>query len=248
MNSARRSEDELFVDCGYRVVFEDSGLLVVDKPSPLPVHATGRFKTRNLLTLLEKKFGSGLRIVNRLDSETSGLVLVARDRETASRLGQLFEKRNVKKEYEAIVFGVPTKPQGTVALPLGWKIECGHRLRTQDPSGEESVTHYETLESRGAFSLLRVKPLTGRTHQIRFHLAALGHPVLGDKIYIDASVFDRYVGSGWQEEMRGIVGLERLALHAARLEFEYRPGENVVFEASRPEIFGRFLEAQAPGP
>ncbi len=234
-----RTEEELYVETNYQVLYEDDWFFVVDKPAPLPVHPVGRFKHKNLLSLLRKDFPQNadeLRMVNRLDSETSGLVIVARSQEAAGRLGTLFEKRLVSKEYTALVLGVPALKKGTVSISLGTTQLHSQRVRVPDPDGETAVTHYEVLEDRGNYSLLKIVPETGRTHQIRAHLAFLGHPIAGDKIYIDPSIFERYIQKGWQEDMRPVVRAKRLLLHATRLEFLH-PETNQLMKFFSPAPF-----------
>lgn len=240
-----RTEEDLYVETGYRILHEDEFFLVVDKPAPLPVHAVGRFKEKNLLSLLIRDLhpgGEGFRIVNRLDSETSGLVLVAKSALAAGKLGILFENREVAKEYHAIVFGVPEAQAGTISAPLGLKVESGHNIRSSDPAGESAQTDYQVLSSTGGYSLLKVMPRTGRTHQIRAHLSFLKHPIVGDKIYIDPRIFERYIQEGWQEEMRPVVKAERLLLHASRLGFCHPvTGAPVTFTSEIPPCFDAFL-------
>ena len=235
-----RSESQLYVETNYRVLYEDASFLVVDKPAPLPVHKVGRFKEKNLLSLIKKEYPSlqgELRIINRLDSETSGLVIVAKSQEAAGKLGILFEKREVHKEYEALVLGVPDPKAGSITTCLGTTIQQGHRMRTPDPKGEEARTDYEVLKVLGNTSLVKIVPRTGRMHQIRAHLSFMGHPIVGDKIYIDPTIFDRYVREGWQEDMRATVGAERLQLHAARLRFQHpETGEVVQFDSAMTSI------------
>ena len=238
-----RTEEQLLVDTSYKILYEDDFFLIVDKPAPLPVHAVGRFKEKNLLSLLKKDLGAGgdgLCIVNRLDSETSGLVLVAKSGEMAGRLGILFEKRRVYKEYRALVFGTPEPRQGTISIGLGTTVENTFRVRVPDPSGQTASTEYEVLKTSGEFSLLKIIPRTGRTHQIRAHLAFIGHPVAGDKIYIDGRIFERYIHEGWQEDMRPVVKAERLLLHANQLEFEHPQTHQEMKFQSDPEGIERF--------
>ena len=240
-----RTEEELYVETGYKILDEDEFFLVVDKPAPLPVHAVGRFKEKNLLSILIRDMGSGpegLRIVNRLDSETSGLVLIAKSGEMAGKLGVLFGNRQVTKEYHAVAFGTPKAQEGTISTALGTEIKCSHHVRVPDPGGEAAETHYQVLSSTGGYSLLKIMPRTGRTHQIRAHLSFLGHPIVGDKIYIDPRIFERYIHEGWQEEMRPVVKTRRLLLHASRLEFRHPvTGEFVNFTSSIPPCFDSFL-------
>ena len=155
-----RTEEELYVETEYQILYEDEFFLVVDKPAPLPVHPVGCFKEKNLLSLLKKdlqpgaaglpKSGEdGLRIVNRLDSETSGLVLVAKSGSMAGRLGLLFERRQVDKEYRAIVLGVPEVGEGTISIPLGIQTKNAHNVRAPDPKGQTAQTDYQVLSSFG---------------------------------------------------------------------------------------------------
>ena len=240
-----RAEEDLYVETDYKILYEDAFFLVVDKPAPLPVHAVGRFKEKNLLSLLIRDLrpgGEGLRIVNRLDSETSGIVLVAKSAQMAGKLGILFESRQVAKEYHAVVFGTPEAREGTISTSLGLNTESGHNIRMEDPRGETAQTDYQVLSTAGGYSLLKVMPRTGRTHQIRAHLSFLGHPIVGDKIYIDPRIFERYIHEGWLEEMRPVVKAERLLLHASRLEFRHpMTGDLVKFTSGIPPCFDSFL-------
>jgi len=240
-----RLEEDLFVETDYRILYEDEFFLAVDKPAPLPVHPVGRFNEKNLLSLLKRDVnssGGGLQIINRLDSETSGIVLVSKSGPMAGKLGALFEKRQVLKTYQAIVLGAPPVKEGTVEIPLGTAVTSGHRVRVPDPKGETARTEYQVLGGFGDHALLQVIPRTGRTHQIRAHLSFLGFPIVGDKIYIDPAVFDRYVREGWQEDMRRIVKAGRLLLHATRLEFRHPvTGREIRIASEIPPCFDEFL-------
>ncbi len=237
-----RTEEQLYVETDYKIIYEDDFFLAVEKPSPLPVHAVGRFKQKNLLSILQKDLNrENLRIVNRLDSETSGLVLVAKSGDAAGKLGLIFEKRQVYKEYRAVVLGVPEQGEGEIDMPLGVESKT-HNIRVPDAEGQTARTDYTILSSNGEYSLLKVIPRTGRTHQIRAHMAFLGHPVAGDKIYIDPQIFERYLHEGWHEDMRPVVRTSRLLLHAAKLEFRHpETGENMKLVSEMPESFSFFL-------
>jgi len=229
-----RTEDMLFVETGYKILYEEEGFLVVDKPAPLPVHAVGRFKEKNLLSLMTKDLrpdGHKFYIVNRLDSETSGLILIANSSFMAGQLGKLFERREVEKEYQAVVFGTPEIQRGTIEIPLGTIEEFSNRRRIPDPNGETVRTDYEVLNSSGDYSLLKIIPHTGRTHQIRVHAQHAGHPIAGDDKYLH-----REQAVYFEER-----GLKRLFLHAASLELQDLDGNSRLFEAPLPPELSTFL-------
>jgi len=243
-DTLKRREEDLVVDLNYKILYEDEDLAVIDKPSPLPVHPVGRFTTKTLLSLLKKRWPTvpSLHLVNRLDSETSGLVLVAKNKDSAGKLGIQIENRKIHKEYHAIIFGIPKEPKGTIKMALGYKVERSYRLRIPDPLGQSCETVYECLESHGNFSLLKLTPGTGRMHQLRAHMAYSGHPIVGDKVYIDLEIFDRYVQEGWQEDMLKTVKLPRLALHASFMRFRHPvQHREVEFHSPPPQIFKDFM-------
>lgn len=240
-----RFESDLYVETNYQVLYEDDWMMAVDKPAPLPVHSVGRFQERNLLSLL-KKNGAGEKasVVNRLDSETSGIVIIAKNSEAAGRLGAQFQNRTAHKEYLAVVFGVMDAKHGRIDLPLGPQIQWEHKMWGYDPLGKECKTDYWVLEEKEDFSLVRIVPLTGRTHQIRAHFAAAGHPVAGDKIYIEPQIFDTYVREGWREEMLPVVKFSRLALHAACLRIRHPEfGDELEFFAELPPQLQNFWKS-----
>lgn len=193
------------------IAYEDEHLLVVDKPAGLVVHPAPGHPTGTLVHgLLAHEAAGGEEperpgIVHRLDRDTSGLLVVARSPEAHRRLERLVRERALEREYLALVCGRPRSRTGRIEAPIGRdrKDRTRHSLDTATP--REAVTHFELAEELPRHTLLRVRLETGRTHQIRVHLAAIGLPVAGDPVYGRA----------------GELGLERQFLHAARLAFPH---------------------------
>jgi 23S rRNA pseudouridine1911/1915/1917 synthase len=167
------------------ILYQDAALLAIDKPPGMVVHPTYKNWSGTLLNGLLWHLRSETaapRIVTRLDKGTSGLVVVALTPEIHSQIQRDIETRLVKKEYLAIVHGIPESPRGSIALPLA-RSAVDRRRVVVDPSGQESRTDYEVLGSANGRSVVRCNLVTGRTHQIRVHLAARGWPVVGDRVY-----------------------------------------------------------------
>jgi 23S rRNA pseudouridine1911/1915/1917 synthase len=222
-----------------RVVHEDASLLVVDKPAGLVVHPGAGHASGTLVNALLagvrdlSGIGGVLRpgIVHRLDRGTSGLLVVAKDDEAHRALVRQFAGRSVEKEYLALVLGNPQRASGEIATPIGRDPVHRKRMSTRAPRGREARTSWSVAERFDGAALLRVRIHTGRTHQIRVHLASIGHPVAGDPVY----------GGTRTPSSRRAVGrlalqaLERPALHAARLAFDHpRTGARCSFEAPLP--------------
>ena len=205
-----------------RIVYEDVHLLVVDKPAGIVVHPAAGHATGTLVHgLLGHAVAGGDEaarpgIVHRLDRDTSGLLVVARSQDAHRRLQALIRRRAVEREYVALVRGRPRSRHGRIEAPIGRdRIDpTRHSLDTATP--REAVTHFELRELLPAHALLAVRLETGRTHQIRVHLAAVGLPVSGDPVY----------------GVAGDLGLERQFLHAARLAFPHPIGGDSVDCAS----------------
>ena len=193
------------------VPFEDEHLLVVDKPAGIVVHPARGHSTGTLvhgLLAYDVEGGEDADrpgIVHRLDRDTSGLLVVARSAEAHRRLQDLVRRREVTREYLALVVGRPRSRSGTIEAPIGRDRTDSHRHSLDTDTPREAVTHFEALELLPRHTLLRVTLETGRTHQIRVHLAAIELPVAGDPTY----------------GRPGELGLERQFLHAARLAFDH---------------------------
>ncbi len=214
-------------------MFEDSELLVLNKPAGLVCHPTKSDATSSLIGRVRLYLGPAAapQLINRLDRETSGLVLIAKTPPAARALRRLWETRAVTKTYLAIVHGVPGTPAGEVEAPLG--PDPASPVAIKDcvrPDGAPARTRWRVLRSwrraEGRFSLLEVEPLTGRKHQIRIHLAHLGHPIVGDKIYGgDERVYLDFVSGRLTEAQRARLLLPFHALHAAGLTFTWQDRE-----------------------
>jgi len=235
------------VDRRFRIVYEDASLLVVDKPGNLPVHPGGRFFRNTLWGLLHETGYDRFEFVNRLDRETSGIVLLARTPAAARHCRRQIERRTVEKVYLAVVegsFDEPVRAEGwMVRVPAGL-IRKKQRFVTELPSRKEpdpervrpALTFFEPVCRAAGLSLVRALPVTGRLHQVRATLEALGFPVVGDKLYgVDESLFLRFVEGGLDRTDLARLRLPRQALHAAELAFLHPlTGRRVRFTAPLP--------------
>ena len=219
----------------FRIVDETDDYVVVDKPPLLLIHPTKPDGPRTLwselreLLAFEIANGGQVSIVNRLDRETSGLVLIAKTSEAARRFHIAMQNGDVRKRYLAVVQGWPGWDETTVDAPLLRQGSIGSSAiwlkQSIDVAGAKAQTRFEVLRrfrkrtSDGSeFSLLRATPLTGRTHQIRVHAASLGFPIVGDKIYgADERHYLRFIETGWTEELAAQLLLPRHALHSSEL-------------------------------
>ena len=223
---------------GITIIHDDEAIVVIDKPVGVAVHPSPGWVGPTVVGHLR---GSGYRvatsgaserqgIVQRLDVGTSGVMVICKSEHAYSVLKNAFRRRDVDKRYHALVQGHPDPLRGTIDAPIGRHPRSDWRF-TVRYDGKHSVTHYETLEAHRFASLLGVQLETGRTHQIRVHMAALKHPCLGDLTY------------GADPTLAARVGLDRQWLHAVRLGFEHpETGEYVEYRSDYPDDLARALE------
>lgn len=223
------------------IAWRDEHLLVVDKPAGLVVHPARGHREGTLSQLLADAGAAGggdpdrPGIVHRLDRDTSGLLVVARTEDAHRLLQEALRKRLIEREYLALVEGLPPARTGTIEAPIGRHPRIRTRMAVGGAASREARTHFELERPLGDVSLLRLRLDTGRTHQIRVHLQAIGYPVCGDPEY----------------GTPGLLGLRRQFLHATRLAFPHPlTGEQVEVNSSLPEDLAgalRQAERQAGG-
>ncbi|HET6653607.1 MAG TPA: RluA family pseudouridine synthase [Nocardioides sp.] len=224
---------------GIKIIHDDDALVVIDKPIGVAVHPSPGWSGP---TVVGHLVAAGFRIatsgaaerqgiVQRLDVGTSGVMVIAKSEYAYSRLKNAFRSRTVDKTYHALVQGHPDPLRGTIDAPIGRNPKYDYKFAVR-ADGKHSVTHYETLEAHRFASLLEIHLETGRTHQIRVHMAALKHPCVGDLTY------------GADPKLAARVGLERQWLHAVRLGFEHPDeGEYVEYESEYPADLQSALDA-----
>lgn len=235
----------LQVVVNFRVVDETADWVVVDKPAPLIVHPANNKPEPTLLGGLENLYsyelenGACLGIVTRLDRDTSGLVLVAKHTAAARELGTIFERREARKQYLAIVKGWPAEDEWVCDAPILRAGEIGPSQiwvrQMVDARGKQCSTSFivvrRFLRAGMKFALLRCFPETGRMHQIRVHLAESGFPIAGDKLYSgEGSEYLEWMEHGWNAGLAEKLILPRHALHASRLVIDWQ-GEEITWEA-----------------
>ncbi|MDK3157883.1 RluA family pseudouridine synthase [Kamptonema cortianum] len=245
------------------IIHEDENFLVVNKPAGLLVHPPKPGVTGSLIDLYRAKPGyESTTLVNRLDRETSGLVIIAKSGKIAAELGKILSDRSVIKEYDTIVTGKVGLMNGTIDVPIGRLGEFApspiwlrravfpdwvHEMVVPARTKYFIVNKYEsTLFSGKIVYLLRVIPMTGRIHQIRLHLHHIGYSVIGDKLYGQPdSLYLEYIVTGHTPEMMRSLILPRHALHAARLKFRFRDHDHDL-HAPMPADLEEFLSTLKP--
>lgn len=230
------------------IIFEDDNIVAVNKPAGIMTHPDGVTKDETVSDWFAKKYPEAATVgetqrlpngeeiarpgvVHRLDRETSGVLVLVKNNETHAFLKEAFQERTVEKTYLAFVYGVPKERKGTIDFAIG-RSRKDFRLRSAQPKAKgtmrEAITHYEVVADNGSHALMKIVPKTGRTHQIRVHLKAIHHPVVGDPLYAPNHPYD--------------LGFKRLGLHAFTLDIPQPSGERLHIEAPLPQDLAGSIE------
>jgi 23S rRNA pseudouridine1911/1915/1917 synthase len=231
------------------IIHEDADLIVLNKQADMIVHPA-RGNTHgtlvNALAFYSAELSSGLGefrpgIVHRLDRNTTGVMVVTKNDVAQWRVARQFERRLVKKTYLAIVHGTPDLTADRVNVPLGVHPRIREKYAIRPEGGKEAITFYEVIESFRGFSLLRLNPRTGRTHQIRVHLSYMKHPIVGDDMYGGKLVYPWQLADAEPSAQDPVI--DRCALHASTLEFKHPATEEMVkYEAPLPQDMQNLLD------
>ena len=233
----------------FEIVHEDEQLLVINKAADLVCHPTKGDAYSSLVGRIRLYLGEEAEwhLINRLDRETSGLVVVAKDLETARAWRSVWEKREVEKIYDAIVHGVPSPSEGLIDAPIGKAVGSPVVIKNGiSPDGASARTRYKVEKvvqrENQPFAWLKVAPESGRKHQIRIHLSHLGHPIVGDKLYgPDEQIYLAFVESRMTDLQRNLLILENHGLHASEIRAEVG-GKPWHFHSPLPTRLRDFLE------
>jgi len=233
------------------ILYEDPDLIVLNKPAGMVTHPAYTHYSGTLVNALLHHwkgeggdFADAARpgIVHRLDKDTSGLMVVARNESTLARLSAQFSRRTIVREYHAILWGIPRPARGTVEAALG-RSKSDRKKFAVSGSGKEAATDYEVLEEFAYLSLVKLKLRTGRTHQIRVHMHHIGHPVFGDPTYGGRRIAWGAVNGNKKEEVHRYLGMvRRQALHAKTIGF-FHPtlGKQLTFDSDLPADMSALL-------
>ena len=214
------------------IKYENKDLIIINKPSGIVVHPS---KGHQNDTIINALIGMGIKfesylgkpkpwLVHRLDKDTSGLLIIAKNETTYNYLTKVQKSRMIKKQYLAIVQGIPNSPKATIDAPIG-RNKLNRKKMSIRKEGRYALTEYEILKSKNNMSLLNITLLTGRTHQIRVHLKAIGHPIIGDEIYGKKSKY-----------------INRQMLHAYKLNFKDIKNKNITIESEPEKDMKEFIE------
>lgn len=232
-------------DLPLHILYEDEDLVVIDKPAGLVVHPAAGHRDQTLVNALLftvkdlSGIGGELRpgIVHRLDKDTSGVMVIAKNDAAHRKLTAAWSTDAVRKEYLALVYGTPSPDRGTIDAPIARDPRDRKRMAVV-PGGRRAITDYEVVERLRAVSLVRCTLRTGRTHQIRVHLKSIGHPIVGDPVYSGP----QWRGIPDKKLQRAFASFTRQALHAARITLPHpRTGESITFVAPLAADFAELL-------
>lgn len=233
----------------FGVVYEDELILAIDKPAGLPVHPSASYHRNTLTQLLKERYGSPTpQIAHRLDKDTSGVLVCGKTPESERAIKRAFEDRRVDKTYQAIVRGEIEQESGRIEAAMARPREGLHLLmevRSIDDGGLPAITDYKVLGRRDGLSLVELYPVSGRQHQLRVHLAHIGHPIVGDKLYGPEGhgVFFEVIEQGMTPALLARLGLERQALHASALTIPHpERDERVTMRANLPDDMVKLWE------
>lgn len=226
------------------IIFENDHFVAVSKPSGLLSIPDREGKEISLKTILKEKYGD-IFTVHRLDKDTSGIIVFAKDEQTHKYLSGLFENRETKKYYTGLVHGIPANNTGSI--DAGIMEHPGKKgVMVTNKKGKPALTDYEVIETLGNFSLMHFRIHTGRTHQIRVHMKHIGHPIVCDAVYGTAepvllsSIKKKFNLSKYEEEEKPL--FNRLALHAGKLEFSDEQKNEYILEAPLPKDMRALLQ------
>jgi len=232
-------EEEPLVDTDMTIIWCDGELAALKKPAGLPMHEAGYFRRRTVAGVLPRILGEGWTPVHRLDRETSGLLLCARQPAIRARLTEMWTLKQVTKSYLAVMEGVPTENMWTVDLP----IKAERKLRTNraeiSDEGTSAITNFRVIKRGNNATLVEARPITGKTNQIRLHAANCGYPLIGDKVYgKNTNILEIYRSEGNTDRVKELAGFARHALHAWKLSlFHPISRQELHLECPPPEDF-----------
>jgi len=245
------------VDRNIQILHEEEAFLVAVKPGQLPSHADGNFIKNTFIYLIterlrDKGWKGDVRLVHRLDRETSGLMVVAKNREAHLKLTRQFESGSAAKEYLAVAKGIVSggkfEVNGAIGRDAASQISVRQKVVPEGtPLSKPSLTYFEKTQNLKEASLLRCIPKTGRTNQIRVHLDSIGHSLVGDKLYgrtdEEFLAFIRHVKAGGDPAFQGEMEVSRHLLHASKLSFDHpESGSRMTFESPLPKDIQEFIK------
>lgn len=238
----RKPWQEPSVPLRFEILFENTNLVVLDKPAGIPVLPHGDYFEHTLLHQVRSQLKNNEIVpVHRLDMETSGVMVFSKTKAHRGWFQKQFQVRNVEKRYQAMVFGIWPHGETTIEMPLK-KDTTIHTKFVRSFEGKPAITQVLKMQHYSRVSVLSLRPVTGKTHQIRAHLAALGHPIVGDKKYhFNPQVFLDWVANRNFDQIKGQVWFDRQALHCQSIQMQLVNGETCLWECKR-NVVGKWLE------